>query len=92
MYPELAKSVRVSFVDFPIHKETLNFTPYNLQFLKYEKAQYINLRRVLADLALKTNKPSEQEVQALVAPLGVKLRTIEGMAVCQLTECTVPGG
>lgn len=77
MYPELAKSVRVSFVDFPIHKETLNFTPYNLQFLKFEKAQYINLRRVLAELALKTNKPSEQEVQALVAPLGVKLRTID---------------
>jgi protein-disulfide isomerase len=77
MFPNLAKSVRVSFVDFPIHKETLNFTPYNLQFLKHEKAQYIKLRRALADLALKTKKPSEAEVQVAVAPLGVKLRTID---------------
>ncbi|MHB8893605.1 MAG: vitamin K epoxide reductase family protein [Candidatus Geothermincolia bacterium] len=77
MFPELAKSVRVSFVDFPIHKETLNFTPYNLQFLKYEKAHYIELRRALADLALKTKKPSEEEVQAAVAPLGVLLRTMD---------------
>lgn len=77
IYRGLAKSVRVGFVDFPIHKETLNFTPYNLQFLKYEKAHYIELRRVLADLALKTKKPSEGEVQAAVAPLGVILRTMD---------------
>ena len=48
MFRGLAKSVRIGFVDFPIHKETLNFTPYNLQFLKYEKAHYLELRRLLA--------------------------------------------
>lgn len=77
MFPELAKSVRISFVDFPIHKETLNFTPYNIQFLAYEKAKYISLRRVLAELAQKTKKPSEGEVQAAVAPLKVKLRNMD---------------
>lgn len=77
IFPELAKSVKIGFVDFPIHKETLNFTPYNLQFLKFEKAHYIKLRRALADLALKTKKPSEKEVQEAVAPHGVKLRTID---------------
>ncbi len=39
MYPELAKSVRISFIDLPIHKETLNFTPYNLQFISFEKSK-----------------------------------------------------
>jgi len=77
IYPELAKIVRISFVDFPIHKETLNYTPYNLQFLAFEKAKYISLRKVLADLALKSKKPSEGEVQVAVAPLGVKLRTMD---------------
>lgn len=77
MFPELAKSVRVSFVDFPIHKETLNFTPYNLQFLAFEKAKYISLRKALAELALKTKKPSEGEVQVAVAPLKVKLRKMD---------------
>lgn len=77
MYPELARSVRISFVDFPIHKETLNFTPYNLQFLTFEKAKYIKLRHALAELAVKSKKPSEGEVQVAVAPLGVKLRKMD---------------
>ncbi len=74
MYPELAKSVKVGFVDFPIHKETLNFTPYNLQFLAFEKGKYISLRKALANLSLKNSNPSEADVKAAVAPLGVKLR------------------
>ena len=77
MFPELAKLARISFIDFPIHKETLNYTPYNLQFLTFEKAKYIKLRHALAELALKSKKPSEGEVQVAVAPLGVKLRTMD---------------
>lgn len=76
MYPELAKSVRISFVDLPIHKETLNFTPYNLQFISFEKGKYISLRKALTELSLKTNNPSEAQVQAAVTPLGVKLRQV----------------
>lgn len=76
MYPELARSVRISFVDFPIHRETTNFTPFNLQFLTFEKAKYISLRRALADLSLRTKEPTEAEVRAAIAPLGVRLRPI----------------
>lgn len=76
MIPGLAKSVRLGFVDYPIHKETLNFTPYNLQFLTFEKEKYPELRKALAGLALRTKKPTAQEVQAAIAPLGVKLREI----------------
>lgn len=74
MVPELARSVKVSFVDMPIHRETLNFTPYNLQFLSFEKEKYLSLRKALAKLALKTKNPTEAEVQAAVNSLGVKLR------------------
>lgn len=76
MYPELAKSARISFVDLPVHRETLNFTPYNLQFIAYEKAKYMSLRKALTSLSLKTKNPSEAEVQAAVTPLGVKLRQV----------------
>jgi hypothetical protein len=76
LIPELSKSVRLGFVDFPIHKETLNFTPYNLQFLTHEKDKYPALRKALAELALKTKKPTDAEVQSAIAPLGVKLREI----------------
>lgn len=77
MFPELAKSVRVGFVDFPIHKETTNFTPYNVYFLTHEKGKYIAIRKALSALALKSKKPTESEVKAAVAPLRVKLRPID---------------
>jgi protein-disulfide isomerase len=76
MFPEIARSAKVGFVDFPIHKETLNFTPFNLQFLYFEKDKYIPLRRALGELAAKTKNPTPEEVQAAVAPLGVKLRQV----------------
>lgn len=81
MYPGVAKLARVSFVDFPIHKETINYTPYNLQFLAFEKRKYISLRKALAGLALKNKKPTDAAVQAAVAPLGVKLRTLSNSDV-----------
>jgi hypothetical protein len=76
MFPEIARLAKVGFVDFPIHKETLNFTPFNLQFIYFEKDKYIPLRKALGELALKTKNPSPEEVQAAVAHLGVKLRQV----------------
>lgn len=77
MIPNLAGYARLGFVDLPIHRETVNFTPYHLQFLAYEKQKYPALRRALAQLALKTKQPAEAEVRGAVAPLGVKLRPID---------------
>lgn len=77
MYPEIARKAKVGFVDFPIHKETLNFTPYHLQFLAFEKEKYLALRKALSELSLKTKNPSPEEVQAAVAPHGVKVRQLD---------------
>ncbi len=77
IYADISKTVKVGFVDYPIHKETLNFTPYNLQFLTYQKAKYIQLRRALSALAVTTRNPTPEQVQAAVAPLGVKLRQMD---------------
>lgn len=74
IYARVSKDTRVAFIDFPIHHETSNFTPYNLQFLAFEKARYPVLREALSGLARKTRTPSPEEVQAAVAPHGVKLR------------------
>ncbi len=73
IYPTIAGSARIGFVDFPIHGETTNFTPYNTYFLTHEKGKYIAIRKALSALARKTKKPSHGEVKAAVAPLGVKL-------------------
>ncbi|MRR57069.1 MAG: hypothetical protein EG824_02475 [Deltaproteobacteria bacterium] len=76
MYPKIAEIAKVSFIDIPVHPETSNFTPYNLQFLVYEKAKYMQLRKALSELSEKTKTPSPEDVQAAVAPYGVKLRSM----------------
>jgi len=81
MYPAIAKRARISFVDFPIHRETTNFTPYNLQFLAFEKAKYIKLRHALSEVARKTRRPTDADVQQAVAHLGVRLRQMDNSQV-----------
>ena len=77
--PEMLKGARkamqqakVVFVDYPIHKETLNYIPYNLSFIIREKEKYLQIREAMATLARKTKEPMPEEVQAVVSPLGVK--------------------
>lgn len=76
MYPKIAAIAKVGFVDIPVHPETSNFTPYNTQFLVYEKGKYIQLRWALSDLAKRTKTPAPEDVQKAIAPYGVKLRSM----------------
>gem|GEM_PF-313901 len=77
--PEILKGARkamrqakVIFVDYPVHRETFNFIPYNLSFIVREKPKYLEIREALATLARKTKEPTPEDVQAAVSPLGVK--------------------
>lgn len=76
VFPEISATTRVAFVDMPIHPDTSNITPYNLQFMTYHKDKYMLLRRELNELARTMNSPTQEQVQAAVAPLGVTLRPI----------------
>jgi hypothetical protein len=66
------KRAKVFFVDYPIHRETLNFIPYNLSFMVREKGKYLRIREALDALSRKTKEPTPEDVQAAVSPLGVK--------------------
>lgn len=77
IYNQVSKKARIAFIDYPIHPETNNYTPFNLQFLAFEKAKYLKLRAALTELAKKTKKPTPEQVQAAVSPFGVKLRQID---------------
>lgn len=69
--PALEKKAKVFFVDVAIHPETLNYTPYNLSFLTYEKSKYMELRKALLGLAKKTKEPTPDDVKGAIAPLNV---------------------
>ena len=66
------KQAKVFFVDYPIHRETLNYVPFNLAFMAAEKEKYLKIREVLGNLSNKTKDPTQEEVQAAVSPLGVR--------------------
>jgi hypothetical protein len=70
------KEARIAFVDYSIHPASMNFSPYNLSFQVHDKEKYLQLRGALERLALKTKTPSVEEVQAAVAPLGVRFQQL----------------
>ena len=57
MYPAVAKLARVAFIDYPIHPETANFTPYNLQFLVYEKGEVPEAASCLVRTGIEDKNP-----------------------------------
>lgn len=65
MMPSLMKNNRVTFVDFPVHEASLNFTPYNLSFMIKNKPNYLKLRNKLTKLSAETKEPKDQQVETL---------------------------
>ena len=75
-YPNIMSRAKLVFVDMPIHAESMNFIPYNLSFLVREKGKYLEIRKALHRLALRTKEPTPEDVQKAVAPLGVTYRPL----------------
>lgn len=70
--PDVMKKGKLTFVDFIIHADTMNFIPFNLAFMIHNKPQYLQLRHALTAISAKTGKPSEEEVEKAAQALGVK--------------------
>ncbi|HEV8050919.1 MAG TPA: thioredoxin domain-containing protein [Parachlamydiaceae bacterium] len=74
--PKIMKEARLIFVDDPVHPETMNFTPYNVSFMANNKDKYFQLRNKLIELSEETKTPTEEQVTALAAKLGVKYKQL----------------
>jgi len=76
MAPALEKEGTLYIIDAGFHQESLNFTPFNLSFMIYNKDKYFQLRQKLSDLARRTEEPTDDEVQEIIAPLNVELKEL----------------
>lgn len=74
--PKIMAKAKVTFVDDPVHPETMNYTPYNLSFMIHNKSDYFALRRALSDLSKKTKEPTDQQVEAIASKLGLKYKQL----------------
>lgn len=64
LLPKLLATSSFYFIDFPIHRKSLNFTPYNLAFLVHSKSQYLIARNLLTSIADKTDSPDDDVIVA----------------------------
>lgn len=74
--PKLESKAQVVFVDYAIHPESLNFTPYNLSFMINNKDQYFKLRHALEELAERNSDPTEEEVMEVIKPIGAQYKQL----------------
>lgn len=74
--PAVEKKAKIIFVDVPIHQETLNYMPYNLSFLTYDKDKYLELRKALLNLAGKKKEPTDEDVREAVKTLNVTYKPL----------------
>lgn len=77
LVPEVMKDARVSFIDVAVHPESLDFVPYNMSFLIYNKPQYLQLREVLEGMAKSNKKPTELQVKEAAQKIGVALQELD---------------
>lgn len=77
MYPSIMKQASLYFIDRAIHPDSLNFSPYNLSFMIYNKDKYFQIRDALHELAVENHHPTVEQVQKAVSSLGVKYKPLD---------------
>lgn len=76
VYPKIKSKVTFYFIDYPIHKKSLNFSPYNLAFMLNDKSQYFKARAMLLELSEKTESPTDDEIMKLASKQGLKFKEL----------------
>lgn len=77
LVPEVTEQARVSFIDVAVHPESLDFVPYNMSFMIYNKPQYLQLREVLQDIAKSNKKPTKLQIKDAAQKIGVALQELD---------------
>ncbi len=81
IYPDLRKEAAIFFIDYPIHKNSTNYVPFNISFLVNNKPQYFNARNLLLDLASKNDAPTDKDVEAAVKKYNIQFRELPYLEV-----------
>jgi protein-disulfide isomerase len=81
LYPKIHTKVAFYFIDYPIHKKSQNFTPYNIAFLVNNKNEYFKARQVLHEMTEKTESPKEEEIKNAAKKAGIPLKELSFLDV-----------
>lgn len=73
----LMEKAQLIFIDVAVHRESMNFTPYNLSFLIHNKPQYMKLRDALTSLAAQDQSPTEAQIESIANNLGLRYQQMD---------------
>jgi thiol-disulfide isomerase/thioredoxin len=76
IYPDIKSEVTFYFIDYSIHKKSLNFTPYNLAFLIHDKPHYFKARQMLLELTDQTESPKDEDVTKAARQHGLNFKEL----------------
>lgn len=65
IYPKIQSKVAFYFIDYPINRKSINYSPYNLAFLINSKPQYLTVRCALLDLVNSTETPTDENMEKI---------------------------
>lgn len=74
--PEIEKKARIIFVDHISDTKTLNFAPYDLAFMVYNKPKYLEIREMLRKVGMETETPNDQQIEKAAAKINVQLKQL----------------
>lgn len=77
---------KLFFIDANIHDESMNFTPYNLSFMIYNKPEYFELRNSLFNISERTDSPNDNMIQKEVSTLGVNFKDLNYRDIALATK------
>jgi protein-disulfide isomerase len=76
LYPQIQSQVAFYFIDYPINKKSLNYSPYNLAFLVHNKPQYFTIRNSLIDLADTVDSPTDENMMVIAEKAQTDLKEL----------------
>jgi protein-disulfide isomerase len=65
LYDKLKAKATFYFVDFPINRQSSNFSPYHMAFLISDKKNYVKARQALINLTKQNEKPTDSDIEKI---------------------------
>jgi protein-disulfide isomerase len=72
MLPDLGKKARYTWLDLPIHRQSLNIVPYAMNTLLSDKGNYIRARKILYNLTKEGKDVTEMQIRSALEMAGIK--------------------
>lgn len=84
--PAVGKVAKYTFLDMPVHRESLEYIPFHRSILEGDKRKYFEGRKALLELASINRNPEVQDVRKVMAKHGINFQMADFASVAQASS------